>query len=127
MSVKNTVVDVIKSILPITIVMLLLQLLLTEINFGNFFTFIFGVFITIIGFTLFLIGVDNSLIMLGELSGRKITETKCVLLINWSKLEVFCNCCEQEFKLLANQLDLVSSELLANTFIITVSLALVYI
>lgn len=125
MSVKNTVVDVIKSILPITIVMLLLQLLLTEINFGNFFTFIFGVFITIIGFTLFLIGVDNSLIMLGELSGKKLIQKSKL----WFTLSIgvavgfAVTVAEPGVQLLANQLDLVSSGSFASKyiFIITVS------
>ncbi len=126
MSVKNIVVDVIKSILPITIVMLLLQVFLIEIEFGNLFTFIFGVFITIIGFTLFLIGVDNSLITLGELTGKKmIQKSKLWFILSIGIAVGFAvTVAEPGVQLLANQLDLVSSGSFASKYALMITISL---
>ncbi|MDD2434743.1 MAG: hypothetical protein PHO63_00625 [Bacilli bacterium] len=65
-SIKNIIIDVVKSVLPLTIVMFLLQLIFVGINLNSFLILIFGSIITMIGFIIFMIGVENSLIMLGE-------------------------------------------------------------
>lgn len=72
MNIKETFKEVLFSILPITIFMIAFQLISGSFNLESFVVFIIGVIITIIGFTLFLIGAENSLIPLGDLVGKSL-------------------------------------------------------
>ncbi|MGI6329585.1 MAG: DUF1538 domain-containing protein [Bacilli bacterium] len=72
MNIKETLIDVLKSILPITFIILILEFFFKTKEFLDIIVFLIGVLIVIIGFTLFLIGTKSSLLPLGELVGKTI-------------------------------------------------------
>ncbi len=77
MNIKETIIEVSLSILPLTMVVLIMQFFLLDFTFEFFFVFIIGVLISIIGFSLFIIGAKLSLLEIGEIIGRKlITKAK---------------------------------------------------
>ena len=72
MSLKETISEVLHAILPITVVIVLLQFTLVRFPMEIFWTFLISVILTIAGFTLFLSGVEASLITRGELVGKSL-------------------------------------------------------
>lgn len=81
MNIKETFKDVLLSILPISIFMIVFQLISGSFTLSGFIIFFVGIVITIIGFTLFLVGANNSLIPLGDLVGKSIAKNKKIWFI----------------------------------------------
>lgn len=126
MSIKSIIIDVIKSVLPLTVVMFLLQVFLLDVSLDGFMIFSFGVLTTMIGFALFLIGVENSLITLGELTGKKIMEKSKL----WFIL-AFCitigfavTVAEPGVQLLSSQLDSISGGTFINKYVLIIVISL---
>mgnify|MGYP000876369489 FL=1 len=72
MSLKETLNEVLHAILPITIVIIILQFTIVHFPMDIFWNFLISVVLTIVGFTLFLSGVEASLIAIGELVGKSL-------------------------------------------------------
>jgi len=72
MSLKETISEVLHAILPITVVIILLQFTIVWFPMDIFWTFLVSVLLTIAGFTLFLSGVEASLLAIGELVGKSL-------------------------------------------------------
>jgi hypothetical protein len=126
MSVKNIINDVVKSVLPLTIVMVLLQFFLVDIEAQSFLMFVFGVLVTIVGFSIFMIGVDNSLIALGELAGKKmIQKSKIWFVISLCLAIGFAiTVAEPGVILLSNQLNSLSDASFVNKYILIIAISL---
>ncbi|HHX17100.1 MAG TPA: DUF1538 domain-containing protein [Mollicutes bacterium] len=126
MSVKNIINDVVKSVLPLTIVMVLLQFFLVDIEAQSFLMFVFGVLVTIVGFSIFMIGVDNSLIALGELAGKKmIQKSKIWFVISLCLAIGFAiTVAEPGVILLSNQLNSLSEASFVNKYILIIAISL---
>ncbi len=126
MSVKNIINDVVKSVLPLTIVMVLLQFFLVDIEAQSFLMFVFGVLVTIVGFSIFMIGVDNSLIALGELAGKKmIQKSKIWFVISLCLAIGFAiTVAEPGVLLLSNQLNSLSDASFVNKYILIIAISL---
>jgi hypothetical protein len=126
MSVKNIINDVVKSVLPLTIVMVLLQFFLVDIEAQSFLMFVFGVLVTIVGFSIFMIGVDNSLIALGELAGKKmIQKSKIWFVISLCLAIGFAiTVAEPGVILLSNQLNSLSDASFVNKYILIITISL---
>src|SRR5690554_2950991 len=63
------------SVLPITIIVLMLNFTLTPLDGTMLLTFIIGAFLIVVGLTLFLIGIDIGIAPLGKLLGATISTT----------------------------------------------------
>lgn len=126
MSVKNIINDVVKSVLPLTIVMVLLQFFLVDIEAQSFLMFVFGVLVTMVGFSIFMIGVDNSLIALGELAGKKmIQKSKIWFVISLCLAIGFAiTVAEPGVILLSNQLNSLSDASFVNKYILIIAISL---
>ncbi len=126
MSVKNIINDVVKSVLPLTIVMVLLQFFLVDIEAQSFLMFVFGVLVTMVGFSIFMIGVDNSLIALGELAGKKmIQKSKIWFVISLCLAIGFAiTVAEPGVILLSNQLNSLSEASFVNKYILIIAISL---
>lgn len=126
MSLKSVIIDVIKSVLPLTIVMFLLQIFFVGIKLDTFVIFVLGTIITIIGFTLFLIGVDNSLITLGELVGKKmIKKEKMWFILSFCLVIGFAvTIAEPGVQLLSNQITSISGETFINKYALIIVISL---
>ena len=126
MSVKNIINDVVKSVLPLTIVMVLLQFFLVDIEAQSFLMFVFGVLVTMVGFSIFMIGVDNSLTALGELAGKKmIQKSKIWFVISLCLAIGFAiTVAEPGVILLSNQLNSLSEASFVNKYILIIAISL---
>lgn len=74
-TVKETIWDVIYSILPITILVLILQYTLIWLPFSSVVQFLIGVMFVSLGLSLFLIGVHIGLLPVGEMIGSALPRT----------------------------------------------------
>ncbi len=76
MKIKNTINEVLYSVLPITIIVTILHLTITPLPANIMMSFVVGVIFLIIGEILFLLGSDASILLMGELIGSNIARFK---------------------------------------------------
>jgi hypothetical protein len=122
LNLKQTIIEVLKSILPITIVILILQFTMVELPRETFINFIFGVLMAIVGYFLFLIGVNNSLLPVGNLVGMALLKkSKLWLIIFFGIVIGFAiTIAEPAVLVLANQIDILSKGEIAKNLLIAV-------
>lgn len=77
----ETTNEALSSVLPITIVVLLLSVFISPMPVGTLGLFLFGAVLLILGMGLFTMGVDMALMPMGEDIGVKMTTTKKLLLV----------------------------------------------
>src|SRR5690606_30635075 len=80
-NIKDTVFEVIFSILPIALIITILQFTLIWLPLETFLQFIIGVLMVGVGLILFLLGVNVGLLPVGEMIGSALSKTKKVWLI----------------------------------------------
>ncbi|WP_042221207.1 DUF1538 domain-containing protein [Oceanobacillus manasiensis] len=107
---KETVKEVLLSILPITIVITLLQVTIIQLPFEQFTPFLLGVVMVSVGLILFLIGVNMSLLPLGEMIGSALPKTNKVWVVVWVGflLGVVVTIAEPDVRILSSQVEIVS-------------------
>lgn len=122
MNLKQTMTEVLKSILPITIVIIILQFTLVKLPSETFMNFIFGVLMAIMGFFLFLIGVNSSLLPIGNLVGQVLLKkSKLWLVISFGIIIGFAvTVAEPAVQVLANQINTLSDGEIAKNILIAV-------
>ncbi len=122
MSVKDTFFEVLRAILPVTAVVVLLQFTLVHLPWNTFLTFLLSVIMTIIGLTLFLIGVKESLLSIGELVGTTLFKSgKLWFVIAFSVAVGFAvTVAEPGVQVLANQVSIVSQEAVSRYLLVAV-------
>lgn len=74
-SIKDTVNEVVLSVLPVTAVVVLLQVTLVRLPWATFLIFLLSVLMTLVGLALFLLGVKESLLAIGELVGKSLFQS----------------------------------------------------
>ena len=67
--------EVLFSVLPITVIVLILNFTLTPIDTPLLIKFVIGAFFIVIGLTIFLIGVDVGITPIGNIMGSNIAKT----------------------------------------------------
>ncbi|QAS54324.1 DUF1538 domain-containing protein [Halobacillus litoralis] len=109
-NIKETVLEVILSILPITVVITILQFTLVWLPLEMFLQFLIGVLMVGIGLILFLLGVNIGLLPVGEMIGSALSKTKMVWLIVFFGflLGLVVTIAEPDVRVLASQVDQVS-------------------
>ncbi|WP_082234947.1 DUF1538 domain-containing protein [Halobacillus massiliensis] len=119
-NIKETILEVIFSILPITIVITILQFTLIWLPLENFLQFLVGVLFVGLGLVLFLLGVNVGLLPVGELIGSAISKTKKVGLIIFFGflLGVVVTIAEPDVRVLSSQIDIVSNGSIAQNVLI---------
>ncbi|RKQ33553.1 DUF1538 domain-containing protein [Oceanobacillus halophilus] len=80
-NIKETIIEVIKSILPIAIVITILQFTIIWLPLETFMQFLIGVLFVGVGLILFLLGVNVGLLPVGEMIGSALPKTKKLWLI----------------------------------------------
>ncbi|MGI6365124.1 MAG: DUF1538 domain-containing protein [Bacillota bacterium] len=110
MSIRDTVNEVIRSVLPVTAAVVLLQVTLVRLPWATFLVFMFSVLMTMVGLTLFLLGVKESLLAIGELVGKSLFQSgKLWFVIAFGIAVGFAvTVAEPGVQVLANQVDTVS-------------------
>lgn len=109
-NIKETVLEVILSILPITIVITILQFTLIWLPMDMFIQFLIGVLFVGIGLVLFLLGVNIGLLPVGEMIGSALSKTKRVWVIVFFGflLGLVVTVAEPDVRVLSSQVDQVS-------------------
>lgn len=114
--------EVLFSVLPITIIVLILNFTLTPLETPLIIRFIIGAFFIIIGLSIFLIGVDIGITPLGSLVGSTIAKTNKIWIVITAGviLGFFISIAEPGLLVLANQVALVTSGQISSLSILIV-------
>lgn len=115
------------SVLPITIIVLMLNFTLTPLDGTMLLTFIIGAFLIVVGLTLFLIGIDIGIAPLGKLLGATISTTgkASIVAVSGLVLGFLISIAEPGLMVLANQVDAVTDGgIRGTTLLVVVSLGL---
>lgn len=78
---RETIKEALASVLPITLIVLLLSVVVTPMPAGTLLLFLFGAVLLIIGMGLFTMGADMAMMPLGEDIGITMTKTKKIVLV----------------------------------------------
>lgn len=126
-NVKETFKEVVAAIMPVTVVVIFLQIVIIRLPLEALLQFLVGVFFVSIGFFLFLLGVSAGLLPIGEMIGRRLPKTKNAWLIIGAGffLGIVVTVAEPDLRVLATQIDDVSEGAISATvLILSVSLGL---
>lgn len=102
--------EVLFSVLPITVLVLILNFTISPMNTIVIVRFLVGSFFVTLGLTIFLLGVDIGITPLGSLTGTSLAKTNklWIVLIAGLILGFFISIAEPGLLVLANQVDLVT-------------------
>jgi hypothetical protein len=114
--------EVLTSVLPIAIMVLILNFTLVTLGTPLMIRFLMGVVLVVVGLTIFLIGVDIGITPLGALLGSSITKTNKLWIITIAGLVLgfFISIAEPGLLVLANQVDLITVGQISSTSILIV-------
>lgn len=122
---KATFFEVVRSILPLTLIIVILQFTLVQLPTEVFMQFCAGAIIAFVGIYLFLLGVQVGMTPVGEMIGSALSKTKKIslMLIFGFLLGFVVTMAEPGVQVLSNQVDLVSGGAVsALTLVLFVSL-----
>lgn len=114
--------EVLYAVLPITIIVLILNLTLAPIEGFLLIRFLFGAFIIILGLSIFLFGVDIGITPIGNLMGSTLTKTNNIWIITVAGLLLgfFISIAEPDLHILAGQVDSVTAGLISKASIVVI-------
>ena len=114
--------DVVISVLPISLLVILLQFTFIQLEQPLFFRFIIGVIFIIIGLTVFLVGVDQSITPFGnQMGGVIIKKNKLwIVAIAGILLGFFISIAEPDLHILANQVAAVTNDIIGKWSLVVV-------
>lgn len=114
--------EVLFSVLPITMLVLILNFTLTPLEAPLIIRFLMGAVLIVFGLTIFLIGVDIGITPIGNITGSNIAKTNklWIVAIVGLVLGFFISIAEPDLHVLARQVDIVTSGLISKFSIITI-------
>ncbi|SET53889.1 Protein of unknown function [Oceanobacillus limi] len=109
-SIKETIIEVVYSILPLTVVITILQFTLIWLPTEVFIQFLIGVVLVGLGLVLFLLGVNIGLQPVGEMIGSALSKTKklWMIVLFGVVLGIVVTIAEPDVRVLSSQIDNVS-------------------
>lgn len=119
--------EVLTSVLPITVIVILLHFTLAPMEAPMMWRFLVGAVLVMIGLTLFLIGVDIGVTPLGDATGTALAKSNnlWIVLIAGGILGFFISIAEPGLLVLANQVDFVTTgQISATSILVIVSIGL---
>ena len=118
LNIKKTLIEVLQSIIPLALIIIVLRWLIVGLTIGTFLNFTIGIILTIIGFTLFLVGANLSLLPIGEMIGKSlITKGSLWYVLGWGAAMGFVTTvAEPGVQILANQALIVSGGEISRLF-----------
>ena len=113
--------EVLYSVLPITLIVLILNFTLVPLERTLLIEFIIGAIIIIIGLSIFLFGVDIGITPIGNIMGSRITKTNktSILVIAGLLLGFIISIAEPDLHILADQVELVTSGIISKLGMVT--------
>jgi hypothetical protein len=114
--------EVLSSVLPITIIVLILNFTATPLATPLVITFLIGAFLIMLGLAIFLIGVDISVTPLGNQVGSALAKSNklWIVVIGSTIVGFFISIAEPGLIVLANQVDIVTAGEISNRSILIV-------
>ena len=114
--------EVIISILPVSLVVVFLDLTLVRLEAGLFIRFIIGVVFIVAGLTIFLVGVDQGITPFGNLMGSAFVKTNKLWIVAIAGLVLgfFISIAEPDLHILANQVSLVTNALIGKWILVII-------
>ncbi len=124
---REKVFESIASVLPITLIVLLLSIFVTPLNTGTLTLFLFGAMLLVFGMGFFTLGVDMSMIPMGEGIGVQLSKAKRILipLLVCLVLGILITVAEPDLQVLARQVPAIPDMTLILTVAVGVGLFLV--
>ncbi len=118
--IKNTLLEAVCAVIPITIVIIVLQFTLVRLPAEVFMQFLAGVIMVGVGLTLFLLGVQIGLLPMGEYIGAALPKTgKAWVVVSFGFLLGFIvTLAEPNVRILADQVDIVSAGAISKNLLI---------
>lgn len=115
------------SVLPITAIVFLLSITIAPLDPGTLVLFLFGAFLLVFGMGLFTLGVDMSMIPMGEGVGTTISKNRFLLVpvVVYFLLGVLTTMAEPDLQVLSKQVPAINSTVLILTVAVGVGLFLV--
>lgn len=123
---KEKVSESLSSVLPITVIVLLLSITFAPMNTGTMMLFLFGALLLIIGMGFFTLGVDMSMIPMGEGIGIQMSKSRHILttLALCFVLGVLITVAEPDLQVLAEQVPAIPNMVLILTVAVGVGIFL---
>jgi hypothetical protein len=114
--------EVLTSIIPITIIVIILNFTLTPLELPVLIRFLLGAVFVTLGLTIFLVGVDIGITPIGNNMGGSIAKTNklWIVVIAGLILGFFISVAEPDLHILAGQVDAVSSGLISKGSIVVI-------
>lgn len=112
--------EVLFSVLPITVLVLILNLTLTPIDTSLIIRFLIGAVLIIMGLTIFLFGVDIGITPIGNIMGSNVARTNKLWIVAIAGLILgfFISVAEPDLHILAGQVDTVTSGMISKGSIV---------
>lgn len=116
---RKELIEVLYAILPVTLVIVALQLTLIHMSLADFVQFLMAVVLSVVGLALFLFGVKLGLLPLGESLGSYLpTKGFAVILIFSFLLGFVITAAEPDVRIFASQVDSASDELTSQSLLV---------
>lgn len=114
--------EVLSSVLPVTVIVLLLHFTITPLETPMLLKFLIGALLIIIGLSIFLFGVDIGIHPVGSLMGRTIAKSNKLWIVGIAGLVLgfFISIAEPDLHILAEQVDFVTSGVISKGSILIV-------
>lgn len=114
--------EVVYSVLPITVIVLILHFTLTPMETPFIIRFLIGAALIIIGLTIFLVGVDGGVTPIGNIMGSSIVRSNKIWLVAVSGLLLgfFISIAEPDLHILASQVDTVTSGMVSKYNVVVI-------
>jgi len=108
---KDKLKEVLMSVLPITIIVVLLNFTICPLDPGLFYSFLLGSVLVIIGLTIFLFGIDQGIEPIGHSIGNSLMHSRslAVVITICLVLGFFISYAEPDLHILAGQVDSVTA------------------
>jgi Protein of unknown function (DUF1538) len=114
--------EVLMSVLPITIIVLILNFTLTPIEIPLLIRFLIGTVAIVIGLSIFLVGVDIGVTPIGNIMGTNIAKTNKLWIVIAAGLLLgfFISVAEPDLQILGGQVEFVTSGLVSKWLIVAI-------
>lgn len=114
--------EVVFSVLPITLIVIVLNLTITPLDPNLLIRFMIGAILVTVGLTIFLLGVDTGITPIGENLGSAITKSNklWILVVAGLIFGFFISIAEPDLQILATQVDSVTGGIISKTIILVV-------
>lgn len=119
---KKTFKDISLSVLPITILVVILGLTLVPIEIEMLVRFVIGAIFVIIGLVIFLMGAHTGITPIGSLMGKSIAKTNkffYVIILGFI-LGFFINIAEPDIQILAKQINIATNGAISSSLVLVV-------